>query len=215
MSRFPLSLCLQSSDSFRRGDQLFAYTHEGRRRYHLRPMAPWLQAELREIYLASDIEEAPDIVLVDSVPDLTAFATPGLIVLGEREITELARRVFREHFQLVDAHTLPTPHRGPLVTFEDIYYGTWRFVVAHEMGHIEQFATGDSGNRLELEMDADHFAGQIAEILGWNPIVDQAVAKAVGCNEQACRWAYQTPHGRSRTYAQGRRFQAGADRHRW
>lgn len=214
MSRFPLSLCLHSARTTRWRDQLIVDTGEGRKGYQIRRIAPWLRAEVGRIYQASDILKPPSVVLTESVPDLVAFATPGLIVLGHREITELANQVCREQFSPVDPYTLARGEPGPVVSVEDIYYGTWRFVIAHEMGHIVQFAEDAPGSRLELEMDADHFAGRIAELLGWNPAIDQAVARTVGCDEHHCRWAYQSPHGRSKTYAEGRRFQARADRPR-
>lgn len=192
------------------GGHLFVNLGTEIQAFALLDASDWLRREVQTIKCAAGIASGPVVAVVESVPQI-GFATPGLVVLGQREIDELAVKVWRHGFGPVrrgEPALVTAQGHSDVTTFDEVLWGTWRFVLAHELGHIRQFAARVQGTRRAMEIDADHFAGQVAEALGWNPWVGEAVAEEVGCSHASCRVAYQSPEGRRETFERGWHLQA-------
>lgn len=153
-----------------------------------------LLAEIEAVLHVSGLDCAPRFVVVEAARQI-GFAMKGLVVLAERDIEQLAWAA---------SHVLaarPWGRQG--VPLNDVRNAAWRFVLAHEVGHVRQFELGVQRDRKAWERGADVFAGKVARCLGWDGEVMQVIAGIVGCTESHCRTAYETPQGRRGDFALG------------
>ena len=198
MRRSDTPLCQRHSGRWLvRAGSLFVRT-QGTQRYIVLETPLWLHEEIETVVAVSGLSCRPTVVLVPQTQGI-GFALEGLVVLGRQDIEDLAGRIW-EQILLNAPYAHPC---APAVTYADVSLTTWRFVIAHEMGHVHQFEGDHSGSRKAWERGADVFAGKVSRHLCWDDAVGRMVAEAVGCSDVGCKQAYASPVGRGNDYCQG------------
>jgi hypothetical protein len=174
-------------------------------RYERLPMPPDLAADFRHAYRAAGLVGRLRCELVASAGGALGFFVPGLIALGERDLRQLAQRIFMgPGFSRVDRQTgqllclLGTVVLDP----EQLYRFVRGRILRHEFGHAAFHESGivvPYGD--DEEASADYFAGQLDAVDGANYALGELIFHAIGCREEIC--THPRPPERAGAYVYG------------
>jgi hypothetical protein len=171
-----------------------------------------LAADFRRAYRAAGLNGQLRIELVASAGGSDGFFVPGLVVLGERDLRQLAQQIFMgPSFHRIDRHTGQILRLLGTVVIdrEQLYRFVRGRILRHELGHAAFHESGVVAPYGEdEEASADYFAGQLDAIDGANHALGEIVFHAIGCREAIC--THPRPPERAGAYLYGYQDQAVA-----
>jgi hypothetical protein len=130
---------------------------------------------------------------------------PGLVAVGLIDTTTFARHALARYFKaLPKAVARLYRHAFPKMLVVDdgeFVRSFFRFVIAHELGHLLQFEMAANLMPMQAEAGADPFAGYISGLLGWDRRIGAIVAHSLGCQGSYCD--HPDPNVRASTYVHG------------
>lgn len=171
---------------------------------------PEVRAIVAQVRRAAALTCAPRFEWVESAHGYGGLFSPGLVVVGARDIQEIVAAIVRRRFRPVPPHLVDWLRwQGqPLVLLSELTQAlttaATRSVVSHEFGHAMEQDAGRVGGGVFAERRADYQAGVLSEQIGWPEGAEPWVFDEIGCREPEEVCMHAAPETRVADFRAGR-----------
>lgn len=142
----------------------------------------------------------PRLVVVDWAGGVGGFFTPGYVVVGLREVKDIAKHLLRHHASAV-RQAFSDSWFDSVRLWRELVHAVGERIVAHELGHALLAEGFQTPYPYDEEAAADYLAGMLGYRQAKNRRLGEAMFHSLGCTGDYC--THPQPRERAEAYRRG------------